>query len=159
MLQRQTSHHNQLTSLCWLGKHRLESSQVFKTWWYAILSLSNGDNPWCQISCTIKLNFIYSILSVLTPCNKISSVCVNSTLLHPFFNRDPSNRLEFDFMREEHDIILAEEYDLTHPAVMLGHEDSDIPEHTYSLRVSYCHLQCILHGPLSAGVLWVLKIK
>ncbi|XP_072019619.1 uncharacterized protein [Amphiura filiformis] len=55
--------------------------------------------------------------------------------------RDTSNRLEFDFMKDGHDIILAEEYDLTHPAVsMVGPDnDSDIPEHTYSLR-AFCSI-------------------
>ena len=41
-------------------------------------------------------------------------------------------------MRDERDIIIAEEYESTHPAYnsSLNQDDSDIPEHKYSLRVS-----------------------
>ncbi|XP_072018356.1 MORC family CW-type zinc finger protein 3-like [Amphiura filiformis] len=55
--------------------------------------------------------------------------------------KDASNRLEFDFMKEVNDIIIAEEYDLTHPAVNMDEPDdeSDIPKHTYSLR-AYCSI-------------------
>ncbi|XP_072019625.1 MORC family CW-type zinc finger protein 3-like [Amphiura filiformis] len=57
--------------------------------------------------------------------------------------RDVSNRLEFDFMKESQDIIIAEEYDLTHPEVIVVEPDnknkSDIPEHTYSLR-AFCSI-------------------
>ena len=51
--------------------------------------------------------------------------------------RDSNNRLEFDFMRDLHDIIIADEYTSSHPAYgSMEQKDSDIPEHTYSLRVS-----------------------
>ena len=57
--------------------------------------------------------------------------------------RDTNNRLEFDLMRDVHDIIIADEYTSSHPAYSsMGQEDSDIPEHTYSLRVS-CRVSAI----------------
>ncbi len=59
-------------------------------------------------------------------------------------------------MRDDEDIILAEEYDLTHRAVSLGHED-DVPEHTYSLRVSKYCVHC-MHECTSSSW-WTMSLK